>query len=94
EAAPYSISTGTFNGSDAARGLTTVSNPYPSIDQAAYAAVGRTGLGAMDLSDNDGQRYLYVTNLGNSTLIKIDLGTGATPTAPSAAGVQSFAIPA
>ena len=94
EAAPYSISTGTFNGSDAARGLTTVSNPNPSIDQAAYAAVGRNGLGAMDLSDNDGQRYLYVTNLGNNTLIKIDLGTGSTPTAPAPAGVQSFAIPA
>ncbi|MBN8662997.1 MAG: hypothetical protein J0L83_00365 [Chitinophagales bacterium] len=93
EAAPYNINLGGTVVSDAVRGLTSVSNPNPSIDKFVYSIVGLQGLGAMDLSDNDDQRFLYVTNTFSNTLIKIDLGTGATPTAPSAAGVQEFGIP-
>ncbi|TAE34828.1 MAG: hypothetical protein EAZ91_00145, partial [Cytophagales bacterium] len=63
-----------------------------SYDVEAYGLVGKVGLGGLDLSDD--QRYLYTINLNNRTLVRIDLGSGTNPQAPTtAAGVQEFPLP-
>jgi len=73
DAAPYSLNLGTFNESDATRGLST-SNPA-SIDADAFGKVGKTGLGGLCISDDE--NTLYSINLFEKKLIKITIGNPA-----------------
>ncbi|AEI49739.1 SdrD B-like domain-containing protein [Runella slithyformis] len=83
EAAPLSINLGTIP-SNSSRGLpTTLSGP--SNDQAAFALVGKAGIGDLEISE-DGQ-FLYFTNLHDKKLYKLNI-SGATPTLAG-----SYAIP-
>jgi Cna protein B-type domain. len=70
-------------GSNAARGLGA---PFtPNQDPTAFDAVGKIGLGDIDISD-DGSR-LYVVNLNEKTLISLPTDN------PTAADVESYPIP-
>ncbi|MCB9309228.1 MAG: hypothetical protein H6567_04105 [Lewinellaceae bacterium] len=59
----------------------------PSYDAPAFAQIGRLSLGDLDISD-DG-RYLFVMNLYNKTVYRIDLVDPANPQAPTAANVST-----
>jgi uncharacterized repeat protein (TIGR01451 family) len=61
----------------------------PNHDPNAFDAVGKTGLGDIDLSE-DG-RTLWATNLFERTLLEIRIGNPAVT--PSAAAVTSHALP-
>lgn len=67
----------------------------PSYDAPALAQVGRVSLGDMDLSD-DG-RYLFVMNLYDKKVYRIDLVDPSNPQAPDATNVgqrvQSWEVP-
>lgn len=67
----------------------------PSYDAPAFAQVGKLSLGDVDISD-DG-RYLFVMNLYNKTVYRIDLVDPANPQAPTLANVgsrvTSWAVP-
>ncbi|CAA6813493.1 MAG: Cna B domain protein, partial [uncultured Sulfurovum sp.] len=64
-------------GTDPRDGSTANSIPAdfidPSWDATAYHDVGRSGLGAIDISEDD--KILYVVNLNNKELIAIDIET-------------------
>lgn len=61
-----------------------------NTDATAYDQIGKVGIGGLDISD-DG-RYLFLVNLYDRKLYKIDLQDGANPVAPTAAQVTSYAI--
>ncbi|MCB9309697.1 MAG: hypothetical protein H6567_06550 [Lewinellaceae bacterium] len=67
----------------------------PSHDAPAYAQIGRLSLGDVDISD-DG-RYLFVMNLFDKTVYRIDLVDPLNPQAPTAANaatrISSWAVP-
>lgn len=63
----------------------------PTHDAEAFDQVGKTSLGDMDVS-SDG-RYLFVVNLYDRKLYRLDLQNAASPVVPTAAQVSSFAIP-
>jgi hypothetical protein len=60
----------------------------PSADAAAFDQVGKTGIGDMEISD-DG-RYLWLTNLYNGKLYRIDLTSAISPVAPTPATAASL----
>jgi len=64
----------------------------PSYDAPALAQVGKLSLGDLDISD-DG-RYLFVVNLYDKKVYRIDLQNAQNPVTPTAANVTSWAIPA
>jgi SdrD B-like domain/Secretion system C-terminal sorting domain len=76
------------------RGLNKDIN-HPSADAAAFDQTGKTGIGDMELSD-DG-RYLWLTNLYNQKLYRIDLTSATSPVAPTIATaallVTSWSLP-
>jgi SdrD B-like domain len=81
--APYNIDFGAIP-SNVMRGL----DPDPtkaSADSLAFAAIGKVGIGDLDISE-DGQ-YLYLTNLFDNKLYKIGI-SGTTPVL-----IGSYAIP-
>ncbi|MBE2209376.1 MAG: hypothetical protein IAE84_17445 [Saprospiraceae bacterium] len=59
----------------------------PSYDAPAFAQVGRVSLGDIDISD-DG-RYLFVMNLYDKRVYRIDLVDPASPQAPTLANVAT-----
>jgi hypothetical protein len=67
----------------------------PSGDADAFDQVGKVGNGDIELSD-DG-RYMWLTNLYNKKLYRIDLTSAAAPVAPTAATasalITSWALP-
>ena len=65
----------------AVRGLSGETNPSNDFD--AFGLVGRIGLGDIDISEDE--KFLYVTNLFDKRLYKIDINTQAV--------VGSFLIP-
>ncbi|MCU0491055.1 MAG: carboxypeptidase regulatory-like domain-containing protein, partial [Chloroflexaceae bacterium] len=69
--------------SNATRGLGGVL--APSNDTAAFAAVGKVGLGDIDIADDDST--LWVVNLYQKRLVRVPT------TAPSASNVSSYDIP-
>jgi SdrD B-like domain len=75
--APYNINFGTIPANGAGgRGLST--NPAAgSADAEAFAKIGKVGIGDIDISE-DG-KFLYLTNLFDKKLYKLDI-TGSTPT--------------
>ncbi|MBK8347291.1 MAG: hypothetical protein IPL08_06570 [Saprospiraceae bacterium] len=87
---PYSPVIGTNAERDLGNGL-----DQPSYDAPAYAQIGRLSLGDVDISD-DG-RYLFVMNLYDKTVYRIDLVDPANPQAPTIANVgtrvTSWAVP-
>ncbi len=66
-----------------------------SADAAIFDQVGKVGIGDLELSD-DG-RYMWLTNLYNQKLYRIDLTSAAAPVAPTAATastlVTSWSLP-
>ena len=87
---PFSPVIGTNAERDLGNGL-----DQPSFDAPAYAQIGRLSLGDIDISD-DG-RYLFVMNLFNKTIYRIDLVDPANPQAPTLANastrISSWAVP-
>ena len=76
----------------------TVVDPHPSgaynfnqwfHDPASFGAVGKLGIGGIAVSDDD--TTLWAMNLSDRTLLKMGIGTGGTPTTPTAA--SAFAVP-
>ncbi len=67
----------------------------PSYDSPAFAQIGKLSLGDVDISD-DG-RYLFVMNLYDKTVYRIDLVDPANPQAPTLANastrISSWAVP-
>ena len=74
-------------GTDSNRGLQDGSS-MPSRDKSAFGQVGKVSLGDLELSD-DG-RYLFVTNLYDRKLYRIDLQNAQSPVAPGAAQVTAY----
>ena len=62
-----------FSASNATRGLTALGSP--SLDDEAYAAVGKQGLGGMDISGDEST--LYVVNLNDRSVYPVKTATGA-----------------
>lgn len=77
--------------SNAERALPAVPFNVPTHDVAAYDQVGKVSLGDLDIS-SDG-RYLFVVNLYDRKLYRLDLQDPANPIAPTAAQVAAFALP-
>jgi hypothetical protein len=88
-------------GTNAQRGIPNGTTPYSSFaapgdshsyDAAAFAQVGKVGLGGIDVSD-DG-RYVFVMNLFDKKLYRITLVNPATPGTPAvtAADVKAFTL--
>jgi protocatechuate 3,4-dioxygenase beta subunit len=76
--------------SNAARGLpANLTGKF--TDTTTFIQIGKVGLGDIDLSD-DG-RYLFVMNLFDQKLYRIDLQNAASPVAPTAAQVTSYTLP-
>ncbi len=69
-------------GSSVDRGLPTGKGD-PSEDRSAFGQVGKVSLGGLEVSE-DG-RYLFVINLFDKKLYKIDLQNGKVPVLPTAA---------
>ncbi|MEZ4663475.1 MAG: SdrD B-like domain-containing protein [Caldilineaceae bacterium] len=92
ESAPFNINFGTL-GSNAARGLPT-SPTQPSQDATAFGAVGKQGIGDIDLTE-DGNT-LWVVNLNGVTsnvagsLIELDVTGGAAPTSATSHPISGF----
>jgi SdrD B-like domain/Secretion system C-terminal sorting domain len=76
-------------GSNTDRGLPN-NNTVDSYDPAAFAQVGKVGLGDLEISD-DG-RFLFVTNLYNRRIYCLELNSASNPTSVTA--VTSYALPA
>lgn len=74
-------------GTNSNRGLGDAPNT-PTHDASAFGQVGKVSLGDMDLSD-DG-RYLFVTNLYDRKLYRIDLQNPKAPVTPTAAQVKAY----
>lgn len=72
-------------GSNADRGLPNIQ--APSNDYAAFSQIGKVSLGDIDISD-DG-RYLFVTNLFDQKIYRIDLTSASNPVAPTLANVAT-----
>ena len=88
---PTSASSGALKVlSNTARNLPNTAGD-PSHDSTTYAQVGKVGIGGLEISD-DG-RYLFLINLFDKKLYKIDLQNGASPVMPTAAQVSSYALP-
>jgi hypothetical protein len=65
----------------------------PSVDTTAFRLVGKVGLGGMAFSPDE--KELYVVNLYQKTLVKINVGVPARPADEiSSADVTSFQLPA
>ncbi|NPA60651.1 MAG: hypothetical protein GXO06_00005, partial [Epsilonproteobacteria bacterium] len=62
-----------------------------SNDPAAYGQVGKLGLGDIDIGEEG--RYLYVVNLYDRKLYKIDLQNPISPIKPTSSEVSSIEIP-
>ena len=81
-------------GSNSDRNL-SANSETPSRDSAAYGQVGRLGLGDIDISE-DG-KYLFVVNLYDRKLYKIDLTDPKNPTPPNNSNkntkITSYQIP-
>ncbi len=76
----------------------TVVDPHPTgtynfnqwfHDPASFSAVGKLGLGGIAVSDDD--TTLWAMNLSDRTLLKMGIGSGGSPVAPTAA--SAFAVP-
>jgi hypothetical protein len=65
---------------DATRGLTGLGDP--SNDADAFGKIAKVGLGDMDISEDE--KFLYVVNLFNKSLLKINIATK---------GIETFSIP-
>jgi trimeric autotransporter adhesin len=85
EASPYNIDFGTLT--NAARNL-PANKPDPSAAPLAFDAVGKQGIGDMDISE-DG-RMLYLINLFDRKLYRINNINTGTP--PAAGDITSFNI--
>ena len=77
---------------------TTGANPHTGFvpvagdfDGGAYAAVGKTAFGDIDMGEDDST--LWTVNLANRTLYGLPIGNAATPVAPTAAQVISSVVP-
>ncbi|HMS28664.1 MAG TPA: SdrD B-like domain-containing protein [Saprospiraceae bacterium] len=84
-------SSGSYNvKSNTVRGL--VAQPFytPSTDADSYEQVGKTSFGDLEISE-DG-RYLFVVNLFDRKLYRIDLQNAASPVAPTSANISSYTI--
>jgi uncharacterized repeat protein (TIGR01451 family) len=77
ENAPFNINLGNLP-DNGLRGL-PASATTANTDPQAYGAVGKQGMGDLDLSE-DGNT-LWAVNLNNRSLVKLDVTNGATPTA-------------
>jgi len=77
-------------GSNEDRGLDW-NKTRPVNDPAAYGQVGKLGLGDLDISE-DGQ-YLFVVNLYDRKLYKLDLKDPQNPQAPTSSDTNSSLIP-
>ena len=77
-------------GTNAERGLDK-NQTMPSHDPAAYTQVGKLSLGDIDISE-DG-KYLYVVNLYDRKLYRLDLKDSKNPQVPTAGDVSSYQIP-
>jgi len=75
-------------GTNLLRGL-PANKSLPSFDPAAFAQVGKVGLGDLEISD-DG-KYLFVTNLYSRFLFRLTLDNPANPSTVTA--VDSFQLP-
>ncbi|MBX7144309.1 MAG: hypothetical protein K1X79_07640 [Oligoflexia bacterium] len=78
------ISTGTDSHSGLPADITT-----PNFDAAAYADVGKVGIGDLDISEDDDT--LWFVNLHDRTLYSMYIGL--TPSTPSSADLTDFPIP-
>lgn len=88
----YGISTGTVgvNGFGG-RGLPSLSTTQ-SKDSLAYWQAGKVGIGGMDFSDDE--RFLYLVNLFDRKLYRIEMDADNNPaTLPLAADITSYTIP-
>jgi len=66
-------------------------DPDLNSDVATYAAVGKTSMGDMDISDDD--LTLWLVNMQSRELWEVSLGTDpANPAVPDAADVNTFAL--
>jgi hypothetical protein len=79
---PFSPVIGTNDERDLGNGLN-----QPSHDAPAFAQIGKLSLGDIDISD-DG-RYLFVMNLYDKRVYRIDLVNPSNPEAPTLANVSS-----
>lgn len=77
--------------SNSTRGLPAQPYNVPTHDTDAYNQVGKTSLGDLDISA-DG-RYLFVVNLYDRKLYRLDLRNPANPVIPTAAQVTAYDIP-
>ncbi len=81
-------------GSNTARGL-SADKTIPNNDPAAFDQVGKLGLGGLEIS-GDG-RYLFVVNLYDKKVYRLDVTDPANPIAPTAANaatkITSWSIP-
>ena len=85
------INVGTI-ATNSARGL-QADKTQPSRDQQSFSAIGKVGIGDMDVSD-DGNK-LWLTNLSDKKLYSIDITQyNQNGTAPTTSNVASFTIPA
>ncbi|MEL6273677.1 MAG: SdrD B-like domain-containing protein, partial [Bacteroidota bacterium] len=74
------------------RGLSTDPAVADSGDPQAFDAVGKTGLGDIDISDDEA--FLWVVNLNDGSLNSIEIDSDNDPsTPPTAADVETFAVP-
>ena len=77
-------------GTNSERGL-PADKTLPSHDPAAYTQVGKLSLGDLDISE-DGQ-YLYVVNLYDRKLYRLDLKNPENPVVPTSNDYVSYQIP-
>ncbi|WP_198424791.1 SdrD B-like domain-containing protein, partial [Spirosoma endbachense] len=78
-------------GTNVARGL-NANRTAPSNDPTSFSAVGKMGIGGMDLSDDNTK--LYFTNLFTNTIHQVDITAyNSSGTKPTAANVTTFTIP-
>ncbi|HRR07955.1 MAG TPA: SdrD B-like domain-containing protein, partial [Rhodothermales bacterium] len=89
---PTHAASGAYNiKSNTARNLVAQPLFTPSTDADAYDQVGKTSLGDLDISENG--QFLFVTNLFDRKLYRIDLQNPITPQVPTAAQITSYSIP-
>jgi|GEM_PF-4671919 len=88
DTAPFNIDFGSL-GNNTARNLPSALN-LPSIDPDAWAAVGTQGIGDIEISE-DGNT-LWLVNLNNRSLVKVDVTGGMAPTLASQ--VEEFPLSA
>lgn len=73
------------------RNLIAQPNYTPSTDADAYEQVGKTSLGDLDISE-DG-KFLFVVNLFDRKVYRIDLQNAQNPQTPTATQISSYSIP-